>query len=136
MDEINLDAPLLLKELESEFKKFLTDEEWEEFSLLYLDDVLTHSRSAESAFCHMAVVVFMHWRDGLKLNLAKTHLFHTKLKYMGFQISADGIQPDPDYLERIISWPLPETGKQLASFLGVFLSQKTCAILQCVDSQT
>ena len=41
-----------------------------------------------------------------------------EVEYLGHLVSRDGIQMIPSYVDRIMDWPLPETGKDLASFLG------------------
>ena len=55
----------------------------------------------------------------------KFNLGHAQLKCLGHVLSARGISPDPDKLAVVRDWPLPVTGKQLQSFLGLcsFLRQ-------------
>jgi hypothetical protein len=53
------------------------------------------------------------------------NLGHAQLKCLGHVLSINGIAADPDKLAVVRDWPLPVTGKQLQSFLGLcsFLRQ-------------
>jgi RNase H-like domain found in reverse transcriptase/Integrase core domain/Integrase zinc binding domain/Chromo (CHRromatin Organisation MOdifier) domain/Reverse transcriptase (RNA-dependent DNA polymerase) len=53
------------------------------------------------------------------------NLGHAQLKCLGHVLSSQGIAADPDKLAVVRDWPLPVTGKQLQSFLGLcsFLRQ-------------
>ena len=88
------------------------------YTCVYLDDVITHSRSLEDHVKHLGNVVAMHADSGMKLNLRKCKLFQTEVEYLGHLVSAQGIRMIPRYVDRILEWPLPQTGKQLRSFLG------------------
>ncbi|KAL6491502.1 hypothetical protein MHYP_G00018470 [Metynnis hypsauchen] len=55
---------------------------------------------------------------GLKLSPSKCKFFQTSVKYLGHVISAQGIQPDPDKVTAIKTWPCPQTVRELRSFLG------------------
>lgn len=50
---------------------------------------------------------------------------HAQMKCLGHVLSVKGVAPDPDKLETIRNWPLPSTGAELQSFLGLgtFLRQ-------------
>ena len=45
-------------------------------------------------------------------------MFQQEVEYLGHLVSARGIRMIPSYVEKILSWPLPTTGKDLKSFLG------------------
>lgn len=53
------------------------------------------------------------------------NLGHAQLRCLGHILSVNGITADPDKLAVVRDWPLPVTGKQLQSFLGLcsFLRQ-------------
>ena len=55
---------------------------------------------------------------GINLRPNKTKLFQNKTKYLRFDISAEGIEMQPSYLEKVMEWPAPKTTKQLRTFLG------------------
>ena len=54
----------------------------------------------------------------MKLNLNKCKIFREKVVYLGHEVSHQGVQMVPEYVEKIRDWPIPKTGKELISFLG------------------
>lgn len=88
------------------------------FALGYLDDIIVHSSSLSEHLQHLRQVVNLHVSCGMKLNLKKCHLVRTEVVYLGHLVSQAGVRMVPDYVERILDWPLPTTGKELRSFLG------------------
>lgn len=44
---------------------------------------------------------------------------HAQMKCLGHVLSINGISPDPQKLQAVHDWPLPSTGKELQSFLGL-----------------
>jgi len=46
-------------------------------------------------------------------------MFRSELIYLGHRITSEGIGPDPSKVEKIKKWPRPQTGLQMASFLGL-----------------
>lgn len=55
----------------------------------------------------------------LKIKPKFTKVGHSCLKCLGHVVSSGGISVDPDKMQVIQDWPLPTTGKDLASFLGL-----------------
>ena len=88
------------------------------FTLAYIDDVIIHSPTIEDHIDHVEQVLRLHAKFGMKLRLNKCHMFQREVEYLGHLISAQGIRMIPSYVEKILSWPLPTTGKDLKSFLG------------------
>ena len=88
------------------------------FALGYIDDIIVHSQQISDHVEHLRQVVMLHVNVGMKLNLQKCDIFKEEVQYLGHLVSADGIRMIPSYVQRIMEWPLPETGKELRSFLG------------------
>ena len=40
------------------------------------------------------------------------------MEYLGHKISKDGVEMIPDYVHKVTNWPVPMTGKEVATFLG------------------
>ena len=89
-----------------------------EFRLAYIDDVIIYSKNVEEHYQHIMQVLRAHVRVGMKLNLKKCHFFQQEIEYLGHLISPKGIAMIPQYVQKIIDWPLPENGTELARFLG------------------
>ena len=88
------------------------------FSLGFIDDIIIYSSTIREHIDHLRQVVRLHASVGMKLNLNKCHIMRKEVEYLGHLVSSDGIQMIPSYVDRIMDWPLPEKGKDLASFLG------------------
>ena len=55
---------------------------------------------------------------GLQISSEKAQLFQDHIKYLGHQVSAQGISIPPEYTSVIKEWPIPNTLKTLRAFLG------------------
>ena len=85
----------------------------------YLDDLLIHSPILEQ---HLKILSeLFSIASGVILNTPKCELIKTSLEYLGFTISLNQISVKQSYLGKISDWPVPQTLKNLESFLG-FLS--------------
>ena len=67
---------------------------------------------------HLTVVFDRIHGDGLKLSPKKCHLFRNKVRYVGHIMSADGIEPDPDKVDKVRNWPTPIGVDSTRTFLG------------------
>ena len=88
------------------------------FALAYIDDVIIHSTNLDDHIDHLRQVVEVHATSGIKINLAKCAVAQKQVEYLGHLVSKDGIAMIPSYVEKVLSWPIPTTGKELRSFLG------------------
>lgn len=86
--------------------------------ITFLDDLIVFSDSLEEHEERLMKVLKRIADFGLKLSPSKCKFFQTKVKYLGHEISAKGIQPDPDKVAAIKEWPRPQTVRELRSFLG------------------
>ena len=50
---------------------------------------------------------------------SKCTFFVDKVVYLGFIVSKDGISPDPNKVEAIVSWPIPHIVFKVCRFLGL-----------------
>ena len=55
---------------------------------------------------------------GLKLKASKCQWFKCSVKYLGHVVSAKGLQCDPEKIEAVQNWPVPQTVTQVGQFLG------------------
>lgn len=54
----------------------------------------------------------------LYVKLSKCEFHKTKLDYLGYHISHEGVKMDPEKVETVLEWEAPCTRKQMQSFLG------------------
>jgi len=88
------------------------------YALAYLDDIIIFSQDTEQHLKQLEDVLQIHRKFGMKLRVKKCKIFQTEVEYLGHMVSEDGIRMVPGYVDKILNWPLPETGKQLKQFLG------------------
>lgn len=89
-----------------------------QFIIAYVDDLAICSKTLEEHIQRLDLL-FKRLKEGnLTLKLAKSKLIADKIKYLGYVISKEGIEPDQDKLRVIKDFPEPSNLKQLQSFLG------------------
>ena len=88
------------------------------FALAYIDDIICYSKSLEDHVHHLRQIIEIHVEFGMKLNMKKCKIAQTEVEYLGHLVSKQGVRMIPSYVEKILAWPLPKTGKELRSFLG------------------
>ena len=88
------------------------------FAMAYVDDLIVFSKTITEHIGHLEEIIKVHKRAGMKIKLKKCKIFSDQVNYLGHSVSKDGIQMIKKYVSRILDWPLPETGKDLKSFLG------------------
>lgn len=86
--------------------------------LVYLDDILVYSSTFEDHLTRLQTVLQRLRETGLKVKVEKCHFLQSSVRFLGHQISAEGIGTDPDKIAAVRQWPVPTTVKELRSFLG------------------
>ena len=84
--------------------------------LIFLDDVLTYSKTANDHLHHLEKVFLTLRRAGLKLKPKKCNLFQTEVHYLGHVNDKGGIRPNPQKLEAVRNWERPKRVTQVRSF--------------------
>ena len=91
---------------------------WETI-LIYIDDLIVHSRSFNEHLIHLRQV-FAKLRDaGLKLSPRKCRLFRKEVTFLGHVVNEKGVSTDPKKTEAVASWPVPSKVKEVQSFIGL-----------------
>ena len=89
-----------------------------QYVLAYLDDIIVFSSTVEEHVQQLRRVLEVHKEYGMKLKLSKCKVLQTEVEYLGHLVSEEGVQMIPSYVQKILDWPVPTTGKQLKQFLG------------------
>ena len=55
----------------------------------------------------------------LKIKPKKSFFFQTKVSFLGHVLSAKGISPNPEKVDKVRDWPIPKTSKEVHSFIGL-----------------
>ncbi|PIK53305.1 Septin-8-A [Apostichopus japonicus] len=86
--------------------------------LVYLDDVIIFSQTFEEHLERLSAVLKRLTDFGLKLKPSKCNLLQNSVTYLGHVVSEHGVETDPEKIQAVKSWPVPQNVKQLRSFLG------------------
>ena len=87
--------------------------------LAYLDDIIVFSHSFNDHIKHLTQVFDRLVSSNLKLKMNKCHFGKKQVQYLGHILSAQGISPDPQKVEAVASFPVPQNAKAIRSFLGL-----------------
>ncbi|PRP73007.1 retrotransposon nucleocapsid protein, partial [Planoprotostelium fungivorum] len=88
------------------------------FVQIYLDDFLIYSQSHEEHVQHVRRVLKRVIDHKLSVNLKKCEFHSQKVKFLGYEVTPDGIHMCADRVESIRNWAPPVNLKALQSFLG------------------
>ncbi len=89
------------------------------FVVVYLDDILIYSTSLESHISHVHQVLQTLRKHQLFAKRSKCLLFQQRIEFLGYVISANGIEMESNKVQQITSWPIPASVKQVRQFLGL-----------------
>lgn len=90
-----------------------------DFAAAYLDDIVIHSNTWEEHVEHLRTVLDHLHSAGLTVNPSKCVFAAAETEYLGHVIGKGVIRPQVSKIEAMESSPLPQTRKQLRSFLGM-----------------
>ena len=91
-----------------------------EYVRAYLDDLLCISRSSLEDHLKKLYKVLRHLRDaGLKVNAEKSTFCALEIEYLGYILTRDGIKPQSNKVQAIVTTQPPTNVKQLGHFLGM-----------------
>ena len=85
----------------------------------YLDNILSYSGEHWAHLGHLTQVILAPVAAGIKIQLCKTKLFQSKVEYLGHKISNGGVYMILEFVQKIKDWPVPKTGKEVATVLGI-----------------
>lgn len=88
------------------------------FMTAYVDDILIYSRTLEEHKEHVKLVLQRLRDAGLQASIRKCEFHVQRTKYLGFIITTDGIEVDPEKVAVITKWAKPTTVQGILSFLG------------------
>ena len=89
-----------------------------QFTLIYLDDVIIYSRMQEDHLTHLQAVLDHFAHHGLKLKPSKCHFFKENITYSGHKISAKGMLPGQEGIQKIANMGPTTTVTGIRKFVG------------------
>ena len=86
---------------------------------IYLDDILIHSADEETHKAYLMEVFDRLATAGIILWGKKCRIGMINVAYLGHIFSAKGMAPDPDKIQVVQEWPVPNTIVGVRQFLGL-----------------
>ena len=87
--------------------------------LFYLDDIYIFANSADQMLDQIELVFSRLQQYQLKIKPKKSFFFQTEVSFLGHVLSAKGISPNPEKVDKVQNWPIPKTSKEVHSFIGL-----------------
>ena len=84
-----------------------------------LDDICVSGSTKREHDDRLTAVLKILEKNGVTLNAEKCQFDKTKIRYLGYIVDADGIQPDEEKIRAIKEYPAPNDITQLRRFLGM-----------------
>lgn len=94
-------------------------QELKEFVLVFVDDILVYSQTADLHYSHLRQVLHLLRQNTLYAKASKCSFGRPQVEYLGHIINKYGVGVDPSKIESVKKWPLPQTIKALRGFLGL-----------------
>lgn len=87
--------------------------------VVYFKYILVYSTTIEEHLQHLKKVFEILREQQLFANIKKCHFLTDKETFLGFIISKEGVQMDPEKIEVIINWQTPSTIHEARGFHGL-----------------
>ena len=90
---------------------------------IYLADLIIFSSTLEEHLERLDMVLQRLKECNLKLSPSKCKFLQTKVKYVGHIVSENGVEADPEKIEKVRNWHTPKNGdeiRQFTSFAGYY----------------
>ena len=103
------------------FQRFINDtlmDYLDDFVTAFVDDLLIYSKDVVEHELHVKKVLERLRAAGLQASIKKCEFHVTRTKYLGFILTTDGIETDPEKTAVICNWTVPTTIRGVQSFLG------------------
>ena len=79
------------------------------FVMVYFDNILVYSRDFDELMSHLRCVLDVLRKENLYANIKKCNFCIDKVIFLGFVISAQGIEVDEEKVKAIKEWPTPKS---------------------------
>ncbi|PKI73965.1 hypothetical protein CRG98_005641 [Punica granatum] len=89
------------------------------FVVVYFDDILVYSKNLDNHKVHLKYVLDVFRKEKLFANMKKCIFRTDKLVFLGFVVSAQGIQVDEEKVRAVQEWPSPTSVSNVRSFHGL-----------------
>ena len=94
-------------------------EELDKFVVVFIDDILIYSQSAEEHEQHLRIVLERLRAHELYAKFNKCEFWLKKVAFLGHVITEEGVAVDPAKVKAVADWKPPTNVTQIRSFLGL-----------------
>jgi len=89
------------------------------FVVVCFDDIVIYSKSLDEHVEHIQCVLAVLRKECLYANLEKCIFCTDKVVFLGFVVSAHGVEVDEEKIKAVHEWKPPQNVSQVRSFLGL-----------------
>jgi hypothetical protein len=89
------------------------------FVVIFIDDILVYSKSEAEHEKYLKLVLQRLREHKLYAKLSKCEFWIDEVPFLGHVISKGGIAVDPSKVKDVLDWVVPQTVKEVCSFLGL-----------------
>ena len=87
--------------------------------IVYQDDILIMSEDFEHHLVLVEKVLSTLVQYGVTVKINKCEFFRSQVTFLGHKISTHGLEKSPEFVDKILKFPKPETITQMRQFLGL-----------------
>ena len=87
------------------------------FVSIYLDDLINHSKTTQEHLLHLRQVFSILRAERFYAKPSKCQFLASELEFVGFVVSAKGINPQESKFNVVRAWPTPTSAKDIHTFL-------------------
>ena len=89
------------------------------FVVMYFDDILIYSKSFDDHLLHVSSVLDVLRKETLYSNINKCSFCLDRVIFLGYVISANGLEVNMEKVKAIKEWPTPKSVSEIRSFHGL-----------------
>lgn len=86
--------------------------------IIYLDDLIIFSKDFDEHLERLDIVLTRLKECNLKLSAEKCFFIKQKVKFLGHVVRGNGVETDPEKVEKIKNWPTPIDADALRYFIA------------------
>jgi len=87
--------------------------------IVYFDDIVIATKTIDEHLSILSEALKLMYNNQLKIRFDKSEFLKIEIIYLGYQVSVNGIRPNPKNVSVIRDYPVPTNTKALHSFLGL-----------------